>query len=84
MSEKLTFEDYAAKVEYWAAQKGILEHSRPSVQLLKAMSELGELADAEIKNDREGCIDGLGDVLVCLIIYARMNGLDIVECLGTA
>lgn len=80
----LMFHELQEKVAYWAAQKGILEHSKPSIQLLKAMSELGELADAEIKGDRAGCIDGLGDVLVCLIIYAHMNGLDPVECLEEA
>ena len=54
-------------------------------QLLKTMSELGELADATLKNDREGIIDGIGDVLVTLIVYANLRRqLDLTYCLEEA
>lgn len=76
--------DLIANVERWAADRGILKHSTPSAQLLKTMSELGELADATNKNDREGIIDGIGDVLVTLIIYSRLQGYEIEDCLRSA
>lgn len=71
-------------VESWAEDRGILEHSTPSAQLLKTMSELGELADATAKHDVAGVIDGIGDVLVTLIIYSRLANLSIAGCLEHA
>lgn len=68
----------------WADDRGILERSTPSAQLLKTMSELGELADATLKDDVDGIIDGLGDVLVTLIIYAEMQGVQVKSCLYKA
>lgn len=51
---------------------------------MKTMSELGELADATLKNDREGIVDGVGDVLVTLVIYAALQGVAIEDCLASA
>jgi NTP pyrophosphatase (non-canonical NTP hydrolase) len=71
-------------VERWAAERGIFAHSTPAVQLLKTVSELGELADATNKHDRDGIIDGVGDVLVTLVIYSRLQGVTLEECLDAA
>lgn len=68
----------------WAEDKGILERSTPQAQLLKTVSELGELADATIKDDVDGIVDGLGDVLVTLIIFAEMQGVPLKACLQAA
>ena len=46
-------------------------------QALKAVSEVGELADAVIKNDRDALKDAIGDVMVCLVNVAHMNGCQI-------
>mgnify|MGYP001761249937 FL=1 len=51
---------------------------------MKTGSELGELFDAEIKGDMPGIVDGIGDVLVTLIIYAELRGLDLTDCLASA
>ena len=56
----------------------------PQTQLLKAFSEMGELADATIKNDREGAMDAVGDTLVCLINYCALQDFNLVECLEIA
>ena len=45
---------------------------------------MGELCDAIIKHDRAGIVDGIGDVLVVLLIVADMKGLDLVSCLESA
>src|SRR5699024_8501460 len=68
----MTFDEFKQNVETWAAERGIYEHSTPEAQLLKAMSELGELADAVIKDDRDALNDAIGDVAVCLVNYAYM------------
>lgn len=70
--KQMIFEQFKNNVEKWAAERGIYEHSTPEAQLLKALSELGEMADAIIKDDREGLKDAIGDVAVCAINYAKM------------
>lgn len=72
------------EIEFWAHNRGILIRSHPQAQLLKAVSELGELCDAEIKSDELGQRDAVGDTLVCLIIYCRMKGYDLKDCLSQA
>lgn len=68
----------------WSEKRGIIENSDSKTQLLKAFSEMGELADAINKKDRPGIIDGLGDVLVCLINVATIEDLDLTRCLKSA
>lgn len=72
------------KVVQWATDRGIIEHSTTHAQALKAVSEMGEVADAVIKGQRDELIDGIGDVIVCLINLAHMNGTNLGECLGAA
>jgi|SRR5690625_1212883 len=73
----MTFEEFKTNVQQWAQERGIYEHSTPEAQLLKALSELGELADAVIKDDIDGIKDAVGDVAVCMVNYARMAGVTI-------
>ena len=68
----------------WSEKRGIIENSDSKTQPLKAFSEMGELADAINKKDRPGIIDGLGDVLVCLINVAAIEDLDLTRCLKSA
>lgn len=79
-----TYADIEMKVIQWAEARQIIPNSKPYTQLLKAFSEMGELADAENKGDYAGVIDGLGDVLVCLINYAALKDLNLVDCLAAA
>ena len=68
----------------WSEARGIISNSDSKTQLLKAFSEMGELADAITKRDRDGIIDGLGDVLVCLINVAAIEDLNLTTCLEEA
>ena len=80
----MTFEELSGLIRDWAQARGIYEHSSATAQLLKGVSELGELADAEVKHDYAGKVDAVGDVIVCLINYCAMSGLDPVQCLHSA
>lgn len=71
-------------VERWAMERRIIPNSTPMAQLLKTMSELGELADATLKTDYAGIVDGVGDVLVTLVIYARLSDVELEDCLASA
>jgi len=80
----MKFEELDMNVILWAKARKIIPNSTSQTQLLKTMSELGELADALIKGDRNGIIDGLGDVLVTLVLVAELEGLDLTSCLESA
>lgn len=77
----MNFEEFRSNVERWAAERGIYEHSTIQAQVLKAASEMGELADATIKGDLPAFTDAVGDVIVCLVNAAYMRGVDFDECL---
>lgn len=68
----------------WAEARKIIPNSTPATQLLKCMSELGELADATIKVDKVKVIDGVGDVMVCLVNYCALQDIDLVSCMKYA
>jgi len=79
-----TYAETELKIIQWAEARKIIPNSTPATQLLKAMSELGELADATIKNDRLGIMDGVGDVMVCLVNYCALQDIDLVTCMDIA
>ncbi|MFW8567009.1 MazG-like family protein [Orrella sp. 11846] len=78
------FTHFVRLVQQWAQERGIYEHSTPQAQVLKAVSEMGELADATIKGDRDDFIDSVGDVIVCLINACFVRGVEISECTEAA
>jgi len=78
------FESLQNGVIDWASERDIYKYSNPRAQLLKAISEIGELADAEAKNDLDGIKDAVGDTVVCLINYCHLHGLNIPSCLEVA
>lgn len=70
-------------VEQWAKNKG-LDKAEPSKQMLKVVEETGEVAAALARNDQDALRDGIGDVVVTLIILALQSDMDIYECLNIA
>lgn len=71
-------------VEEWAEEKGIFSKGNPTAQALKTIEESNELLDAIDKENRAEIIDALGDILVTIIIQAKMQNLDLLECLQSA
>ena len=71
-------------VENWAEEKGILSKATPIKQAMKTQEELTELINAILDNNRDEVIDALGDVMVTLIIQAKMQDLSLEECLESA
>lgn len=80
----MNFETFCKNVRNWATERLIYRHSTANAQLLKAVSEMGELADAEIKGRQLDKIDGVGDVIVCLVNYCYMSGISPEECFQAA
>lgn len=70
--QKLTWIEFVENVHGWSQERGIYEHSSSMAQALKGLSEVGELADAVIKRDKDAAADAIGDTAVCLINYEMM------------
>jgi NTP pyrophosphatase (non-canonical NTP hydrolase) len=80
----MSWETLEMNVLRWSEDRGIIPNAKPHSQLLKAVSEMGELCDAEGKNDIAAIEDAVGDVLVCLINYCALRNVGILNCLSGA
>ena len=80
----MSYESTEIEVVRWGESRGIIQYSDSKTQLLKAVSEMGELADAISKRDRDGIIDGIGDVIVCLTMVAAIEDVDVKKCFASA
>ena len=72
------------EVEHWAEEKGILAKATPMAQAVKTLEETTELCTAINSDDRAEIIDAMGDIMVTLIIQAKMQGLKLEDCLESA
>ena len=79
-----TYADVEMNIVRWAEARRIIPNSTPHMQLLKAVSEMGELADATIKGDKEEIMDAIGDVMVCLVIYCALKDVNLIDCMNVA
>lgn len=80
----MSYREIESKIIQWGEARRVIPNATPTSQLLKMFSEAGELADAEGKQDMAGIKDGVGDVLVCLIMYCALKDIDIVDCMELA
>ena len=78
-----TLDELILKVEEWAKARG-LDKAESSKQFCKVIEECGEIASALVRGQREELKDGIGDVIVTLIILAQQQGLTVEECLAFA
>lgn len=70
-------------VEEWAKEKR-LDKADPEKQMLKVIEEVGEVGASLARNNENDLRDGIGDVVVTLIILAMQNNMDLYECLNQA
>ncbi|NKD48199.1 MazG-like family protein [Mammaliicoccus sciuri] len=71
------------QVEQWSIDKG-LDKGNSFTQYAKSSEEMGEVAAALCRNDIDELKDGIGDVIVTLIILAQQNNMTLYECLEQA
>lgn len=64
----MNFSEFQDRIVQWAGARGITTHSTAQTQLLKGVTEFGELIDATLKADRAGMVDGVGDTVVTMLI----------------
>ncbi len=72
------------KIIKWAKDKEIIHPDNAKTQLLKSFEEMGELAEGILKDDIDLITDAIGDVMVTLIILAKIKGTNIDTCLHYA
>ena len=85
----MKYEEIESKVIKWAEDRKILENSDPIKQISKTQEELDETLDAlkRLEQGEESILevaDGIGDMLVTIILLAEIVGLESVSCLEDA
>ena len=70
------------QINTWHKDRKIVPNSSAATQALKAMSEMGELADNIIKG--KDITDDIGDVYVCLCSIVALSGLKMEDCIQHA
>ena len=78
------YRELESQVIDWAKDKGIFEKGTPLKQSYKTIEEVAELISAVSINDKAEIKDALGDIIVTLIIQAKMQDLDLMECVESA
>lgn len=68
----------------WAKPKGLLNPDFAPKQFIKLVEEVGELANAILKDNKAEQIDALGDIQIVLNILSEQLGFDLDECLKSA
>ncbi len=81
--EENSMNELVKSVEKWSEEKG-LDQADSSKQMLKVVEEIGEVAAALARGKEDDFRDGVGDVVVTLIILAQQNGMTLEECLNVA
>jgi NTP pyrophosphatase (non-canonical NTP hydrolase) len=89
MNKNMKYEELQKKVIEWAKDRNILENSNAIKQISKTQEELDETLDAlkRLEQGEESILevaDGIGDMLVTIILLAKIVGLDSVDCLADA
>ena len=85
----MKYEELENKVIEWAKDRNIFENSNAIKQISKTQEELYETLGAlrELEQGKESILevaDGIGDMLVTIILLGKMVGLNSVDCLGDA
>ncbi|EGO7752606.1 hypothetical protein FMV56_001217 [Enterococcus faecalis] len=70
-------------VEEWAKEKR-LDKANSEKQMLKVIEEVGEVGAALARDNQDDLRDGIGDVVVTLVILAMQNDMDLYQCLNQA
>jgi NTP pyrophosphatase (non-canonical NTP hydrolase) len=71
-------------IREWARVRGIYKQGDSKTQYVKLQEEAGELAKALLDRDMEEIQDAIGDIVVVLTNLAKIEGLNIEDCIESA
>lgn len=77
-------ESLEVEILKWAEDRGIFEKATPQSQYSKTDEEVTELMEAIMLDDKDAIKDAIGDIVVTLIIQAKMHGFSLGQCLAAA
>jgi len=85
----MKYEELEEKIIQWAKDRNILENSNAIKQISKTQEELDETLEAlqKLEEGEEAILevaDGIGDMLVTIVLLAESVGLDSTTCLADA
>ena len=72
------------KVIDWAEDRRIIPNSTPLTQAIKTTEEVAELLNALSKCSIDEAKDAYGDIIVTMIIGAKLQGVELLDCLAQA
>ena len=84
MAEQGIIEELEECIVDWAHERGIMAQSDPQAQIGKTLEEVAELFQAIRGADLPAVEDGVGDIVVTLIIISHMFELNLQACLSHA
>jgi len=71
-------------IREWAEARGIYSQGDSKTQYVKLQEEAGELAKALLDNNMAEIQDAIGDIVVVLTNLAKLEGLNIEDCIKSA
>jgi NTP pyrophosphatase (non-canonical NTP hydrolase) len=77
-------QDILDKIAEWHHARNLVEGSKPKDQLAKLFEEGGELAGAIARGKLPETKDGIGDMVVVLVLLALQHGTTLTECAAHA
>lgn len=75
---------YCELIRQWAEARNLIAGSNSQAQTVKLFEEGGEVASAVARGNRDALKDGIGDMVVVLVILAAQNDLTVEECVAAA
>ena len=71
-------------IRVWARTRGLYERGDKKTQYIKLIEEVGELAQAILKEDQDNIQDAIGDIVVVLTNLSELSDTKIETCINDA
>jgi len=71
-------------IRNWATERNLYEKGDVKTQFIKLTEEIGELSRSILKKDNLEFIDAIGDCVVVLTNLAKLNNMNIEDCINSA
>ena len=81
---KYTNNELQELTEKWSKDRLITINGKAETQVLKLVEEVGEIAAAIVRGNKDEAKDGIGDACVVLTNLSKLLGTDINECWNIA
>ena len=84
IDEQISYSASFDDIRCWAKERGIYKYGDTQTQFTKLMEEVGELAQGILNKDKPEIIDAIGDIVIVLTNLAKLEKLNIEDCIDNA